>query len=66
MKFSPNRRRSIWFFNPLLLTAPKVTEISGRGIGLDVIKTLVEKSGGTIKVKSLKGKGTTFEVFLPF
>ena len=52
-------------FQSELSTAPKITEISGRGIGLDAVKTLVEKSGGTIKVESSKQKGTIFEVFLP-
>lgn len=52
-------------FQSELSTAPKITEISGRGIGLDAVKISVEKSGGTIKVKSRTGKGTTFEVFLP-
>jgi len=46
-------------------TAPEITEISGRGIGLDVVKDAVEKSGGTINVQSQNGKGTTFEIFLP-
>ncbi len=46
-------------------TAPEITEISGRGIGLDAVKTSIEKSGGTIKVKSRTGKGTAFEIFLP-
>ncbi len=52
-------------FQSELSTAPEITEISGRGIGLDAVKTSVEKSGGTIKVESRTGKGTTFEVFLP-
>ena len=52
-------------FQSELSTAQKITEISGRGIGLDVVKTLVEKSGGTIRVESRKEKGTIFEVFLP-
>ncbi len=52
-------------FQPELSTAPEITEISGRGIGLDAVKTAVEKSGGTIKVKSNLEKGTKFEIFLP-
>jgi len=46
-------------------TASKITEISGRGIGLDAVKDAVEKADGKISVKSRSGKGTTFEIFLP-
>lgn len=46
-------------------TASKITEISGRGIGLDAVKDAVEKADGKISVKSQRGKGTTFEIFLP-
>lgn len=51
-------------FQSELSTAPQVTEISGRGVGLDAVKASVEKFGGTINVESQSGKGTTFEVFL--
>ena len=44
-------------------TAETVTKVSGRGIGLDAVKNLVENSGGTISVKSRRSLGTTFEVF---
>ncbi len=46
-------------------TAEKVTEISGRGVGLDAVRDLVVNTGGTIGVETNKGKGTTFEIFLP-
>ncbi len=52
-------------FQSELSTAPRVTEISGRGIGLDAVKNAVENSGGKIKVRSRNGQGTTFEIFLP-
>jgi signal transduction histidine kinase len=52
-------------FSPGFSTAGSVTEISGRGVGLDAVKTLVEDAGGTISVRSEKGNGTVFEVFLP-
>jgi two-component system chemotaxis sensor kinase CheA len=45
--------------------AETVTEISGRGVGLDAVKASVEKNGGTIAVESRVGFGTTFEIFLP-
>lgn len=46
-------------------TSQKLTEISGRGIGLDAVKDAVEKADGKISVKSQGGNGTTFEIFLP-
>ncbi len=46
-------------------TSQEITEISGRGIGLDAVKDAVEKADGKISVKSRNGKGTTFEIFLP-
>lgn len=52
-------------FRPEFSTKSEVTQTSGRGIGLDAVKFLIEKSGGTINVKSAIGKGTTFEIFLP-
>jgi chemotaxis protein histidine kinase CheA len=45
-------------------TGEVVSEISGRGVGLDVVKDLAEKSGGEISVKSETGRGTTFEILL--
>jgi chemotaxis protein histidine kinase CheA len=52
-------------FDPGFSTAPEVTNISGRGVGLDVVKAAVEELGGMIRVSSEPGKGTTFEIFLP-
>ncbi len=46
-------------------TAAHVTEISGRGIGLDVVQSSVQEAGGSIKVQSVIGKGTTFQIVLP-
>ncbi|HTX01703.1 MAG TPA: chemotaxis protein CheA [Acidimicrobiales bacterium] len=52
-------------FSPGLSTAVKVTSVSGRGVGLDVVKTHVERIGGTIEVTTASGTGTTFKVRLP-
>ncbi len=52
-------------FAPEISTAESVTEISGRGIGLNAVKDSVEKSNGKISVKSSLNLGTTFEIFLP-
>lgn len=46
-------------------SAREVSEISGRGVGLDVVKTTIEEAGGSIKVTSQPGHGTTFEIILP-
>ena len=46
-------------------TKSDVTEISGRGIGLDAVKHAIEKHGGKISLATEKEKGTTFEIFLP-
>ncbi len=48
-----------------LSTAEKVTDISGRGVGLDVVKTKIESLGGSVSVDSNPGKGTTFLIQLP-
>jgi two-component system chemotaxis sensor kinase CheA len=46
-------------------TAEAVTEISGRGIGLSAVKSLVDRLGGTIQVESTLGQGTTFKIRVP-
>ena len=46
-------------------TAEKVTSVSGRGVGMDVVRTNIEKIGGTIEMKSIEGKGTTFTIKIP-
>ena len=46
-------------------TSQTVSEISGRGVGLDAVKDLVESSGGKIEVETVLGKGTNFRVYLP-
>ncbi len=50
---------------PGFSTAEKITDVSGRGVGLDVVKTTVEKMLGKMSIKSKKGKGTTFFLYLP-
>src|SRR5579872_2058561 len=46
-------------------TASVVTAVSGRGVGMDVVKTNIEKIGGTIDLKSVPGAGTTFTIKIP-
>jgi len=52
-------------FDPGFSTAPEVSTISGRGVGLDVVKTAFESAGGSVKVNSQLGHGTTFTLTLP-
>jgi two-component system chemotaxis sensor kinase CheA len=52
-------------FRPGFSTAGKVSEISGRGVGLDVVKTSIEELGGTVTVRSSPGQVTSFELTLP-
>jgi two-component system chemotaxis sensor kinase CheA len=52
-------------FVPGMSTASKVTEISGRGVGLDAVKNKIEALGGTVKLESEKGIGTKFTMKLP-
>jgi two-component system chemotaxis sensor kinase CheA len=46
-------------------TAAEVTEVSGRGIGMDVVRTVMDHLKGTIHVSSQKGRGTTFQLRVP-
>ncbi|MFT4553567.1 MAG: two-component system sensor histidine kinase and response regulator WspE, partial [Chlamydiales bacterium] len=46
-------------------TGGKVTDISGRGVGLDVVKNMVEEFGGKMRISSIPDQGTTFSLYLP-
>ena len=52
-------------FLPGLSTTEKVTNVSGRGVGMDVVKTNVEKIGGSIDLQSAVGQGTTIKIKIP-
>jgi two-component system, chemotaxis family, sensor kinase CheA len=52
-------------FAPGLSTADEVTEISGRGVGLDVVKTALDNLKGTVEIESDLGQGATFRLMLP-
>jgi two-component system chemotaxis sensor kinase CheA len=52
-------------FLPGFTTAEKVTNVSGRGVGLDVVKTNLESIGGTVAVQSKPGQGTTLRMKIP-
>ena len=54
-----------FIFHAGFSTAAKVTSVSGRGVGMDVVRSNIEKIGGAIELKSTEGKGTTFLIKIP-
>lgn len=54
-----------FIFRPGFSTAEKVTSVSGRGVGMDVVRTNIEKIGGTVELDSIPGKGSTFHIKIP-
>ena len=54
-----------FIFKPGFSTAEKVTSVSGRGVGMDVVRTNIEKIGGTVDVSSVTGKGSIFTIKIP-
>jgi two-component system chemotaxis sensor kinase CheA len=52
-------------FLPGFSTAEKITNVSGRGVGMDVVKTNIEKIGGTVDLQSKPGEGTTLRIRIP-
>jgi two-component system chemotaxis sensor kinase CheA len=57
--------KALLIFEAGLSTADKITDISGRGVGMDVVKTNITKLGGILKIDTEKGKGTTLTIMLP-
>lgn len=54
-----------FLFLPGFSTAAAVTEVSGRGVGLDVVQDMVRKVGGSVQISTVLGRGTTFHLLLP-
>jgi two-component system, chemotaxis family, sensor kinase CheA len=54
-----------FILKPGFSTATKVTSVSGRGVGMDVVRTNIEKIGGTMEMKSQSGKGSVFTIKIP-
>jgi two-component system chemotaxis sensor kinase CheA len=52
-------------FHPGFSTAERVTDVSGRGVGMDVVKTNIQKAGGTVEIQTKVGAGTTINIKLP-
>ena len=56
---------ALLIFAPGFSTAEAISSISGRGVGMDVVKTNIEKIGGTVDIESRPGFGTTFKIKIP-
>ena len=54
-----------FIFMPGFSTAAKITSISGRGVGMDVVRANIEQIGGTVDLKSTPAAGTTFTIKIP-
>ena len=52
-------------FRPGFSTAEAVTSLSGRGVGMDVVRTEIERIGGTVELSSVEGQGTTIRIRIP-
>lgn len=52
-------------FLPGFSTAEKVTDISGRGVGMDIVQTNIQRVNGSIHIETAVGRGTTFQIVLP-
>lgn len=61
----PDREAMNLILLPGFSTAAKVTNVSGRGVGMDVVKTNVERIGGTLDINSIAGRGTTLRIKIP-
>lgn len=63
-KMSDEEAKELIFLSGLS-TARQISDVSGRGVGMDVVKTNVERANGSIGIFTERGKGTTFEIRLP-
>ena len=54
-----------YIFHPGFSTAEKITAVSGRGVGMDVVRSNIEKIGGSIEMHSVEGRGTNFSIKIP-
>src|SRR5690606_35421810 len=60
-----NEELAQFIFHPGFSTAAEVTQIAGRGVGMDVVKNEIAALGGRVDTQSEPGKGTSFTIFLP-
>ena len=61
----PDEKIYDFIFHPGFSTAEKVSDISGRGVGMDVVRKNIKELGGNVELASTPGKGTTFTIRLP-
>lgn len=61
----PSQQIYQYIFRAGFSTAEKVTSVSGRGVGMDVVRTNIEKIGGSIELRSTEGKGSSFIIKIP-
>ncbi len=59
------REKIALLFLPGVSTAEKLSDVSGRGVGMDVVKTNLDRLGGKVEIDSTRGEGTTFRIKLP-
>ena len=60
-----DKEKAALIFLPGFSTAEKVTDVSGRGVGMDVVKTNLDQLGGKVEIDSEPGRGTIFRIKLP-
>ena len=65
LKTLPEREMINYIFEPGFSSADQVSEISGRGVGMNVVREVVHSVGGKIQILTQKGQGTTFQLELP-
>jgi len=64
-KSMSDKEKANLIFLPGLSTAEKVTDVSGRGVGMDVVKSNLDQLGGQVDIETARGKGTTIRIKLP-
>jgi two-component system, chemotaxis family, sensor kinase CheA len=65
LKLMSEEEKRALIFLAGLSTADKITDVSGRGVGMDVVKTNIDRLGGKVEIDTQLGKGTTFRITLP-
>jgi two-component system, chemotaxis family, sensor kinase CheA len=65
VKTMSDREKTALILLPGFSTAEKVTDVSGRGVGMDVVKTNIDRLGGQVDIESIPGKGSTIRIKLP-
>lgn len=61
----PNSELAELIFHPGFSTAAEVTQLAGRGVGMDVVKSEISALGGRVETDTERGRGTTFTIYLP-